>query len=953
MSSSDQPDQESPFLIGIDLGTTNSSVAFVDTTRSPWIIRDFPIPQLTAPSTVESRDVLPSFHYQKALAEFPPNALNLPWSSEDQDHAVGLFAREHGAAVQGRLISSAKSWLCHGGVDRTAGLLPWHAAPDVERLSPVEVSSRYLQHIRQAWDHVHPDAPLSEQEVILTVPASFDEVARELTVAAAKQAGLIKLTLVEEPQAAFYAWIDSQGEHWDREVQAGQKILVCDIGGGTTDFTLIRVRPAERGKVLFHRVAVGQHLILGGDNLDLAVAHYIENKATGGGKVPPREWGPLLRSARNIKETFLGENPPEKLTVNISTSGSKLIGGSRQIELTRQEVQDLLVEGFLPRVKLDDKPAARRSGFAEFNLPYAPDPAITRYLASFLTSHRDPPIAEDGTIQLKHDPSRPDVVLFNGGFFASPILRQRILECLSDWFSRPQQRWTPKVLSNDRLDLAVSRGAAYYGMVRRGKGVRISGGLAHSYYVGVETGSSEPFNAVAMCLLPAGIEEGQTIDLHRTFQLLIRQPVEFPLYFSATRTTDRPGALVEVDPEQLTPLPPIRTVLQSGRKTIADSVSVHLHARLTPIGTLEVWAQEIKGERQWKLDFDVRSASRAEVQRHVGTAELEGFVDSSIVSPAQQLIREAFMIAASGESLPQPPTPASLVKRLELATAMGRLEWPSSLLRSFWESLIEVADGRKTSVEHEARWLNLTGFCLRPGYGLAVDDWRVAQTWRLFSQKLQFPKNEECRAQWWILWRRIAGGLSAGQQNTLAEPLIAAIKSRLRAAGPIQQPKTSPFQYGPAESAEVWRLLGSLELLKTTTKIELATTALDLFPREKTPAVAAASLFAVGRWGSRVPVYAGLNSLIDTESAEAISTRLMQLNTSDPQSLFALVQITRRTEDRYRDISDTLRKEVLSYLAAHSASPHYIELVQNGGQLEAEEQKLTFGESLPRGLRID
>jgi molecular chaperone DnaK (HSP70) len=622
------PGSSSRYVVGIDLGTTNSAVAFVDSLADRWAVTDFPIPQLVAPSEVEPRSVLPSFHYEPAPTELPAGALKLPWT-DDASHAVGVFARDHGAAVPGRLVVSAKSWLSHAGVDRTAPLLPWHGAPDVTRLSPVEVSRRYLAHVRAAWDHAHPGAPLAEQDVILTVPASFDEVARELTVEAARCAGIARVTLLEEPQAAFYAWINSGGDRWQQSVREGQKILVCDVGGGTTDFTLIKVRPVEassstaRGtrspgasstdsaKILFHRVAVGEHLILGGDNLDLALAHHIERRLKGpGGKLDPRHWGPLVRTCRALKESLLGPNPPEKLTVSIAGGGSKLIGGATQLELTRAEVHDVLVDGFLPRVALDEKPAPRRSGFREFGLPYASDPAITKYLASFLIAHRHAGAERSAAPDSSADPARPDILLFNGGLFESPILRDRLIEVLSTWFSGATP-WRPQILENDRLDLAVARGAAYYGMVRRGHGVRISGGLARSYYIGVDPFSRDPQGSAAaahaISLLPAGTEEGHEITLpNRTFNLLIRQPVEFPLYVSGTRTTDAPGTLLAVDPEQMRALPPIRTVLQSGRKTAADAVRVTLHARLTEIGTLEVWCLSRDGKQRWKLEFNVR-----------------------------------------------------------------------------------------------------------------------------------------------------------------------------------------------------------------------------------------------------------------------------------------------------------------------------------------------------------
>ena len=452
MNDAAENDAPCRYLIGIDLGTTNSALAYVDTAEKHWTVRDFAIPQLVAPATVEDRATLPSFHYEAAANEFAASALRLPWSSEDPTIAVGVFARDQGASAVQRLVVSAKSWLSHSGVDRTAGLLPWHAAADVQKLSPVEVSARYLAHLRAAWDQRFPEHPMREQDVVLTAPASFDEVARELSVEAARKAGLTHLVLVEEPQAAFYAWISAAGDKWDRKVKPGQKILICDVGGGTTDFTLIRVRPASGAKVLFHRVAVGEHLILGGDNFDLAIAHYVEKKL--GRTLEPREFGPLVRSSRAAKETLLGKDPPERVVMNISAGGSKLIGGAAQVELTREEIQGLLLEGFLPRVKLDDVPQSRRSGFQEFGLPYARDAAITRYLAAFLSAHRHAGQRADEAVPTDHDAARPDLVLFNGGLFESPILRERLLEVLESWFGTGSVTQTPVLRYSEEPDSA-------------------------------------------------------------------------------------------------------------------------------------------------------------------------------------------------------------------------------------------------------------------------------------------------------------------------------------------------------------------------------------------------------------------------------------------------------------------------------------------------------------------
>jgi molecular chaperone DnaK (HSP70) len=949
MSHVDEQSAASRYIVGIDLGTTNSAVAYVDASSEPLTVRTFPVPQLVAPCEVEPRETLPSFHYEAAPGEFVAGALRLPWDVGDRRDTVGVFARDHGANVPGRLIGSAKSWLCHPGVDRTAELLPWHPAPDVERLSPVEASSRYLSHIRDAWNHRFPDEPLDRQDLVLTLPASFDEVARELTVRAARLAGLPRVVLIEEPQAAFYAWIYHQGDQWEQLVSPGQKILVCDIGGGTSDFTLIRVRRGEAGKIRFHRVAVGEHLLLGGDNLDLTLAQHLERRLTHDGKLEPRQWAVLVRTCRRAKETLLAAQPPERLTINLPGSGARLIGGGLQVEVARAEVERLLVDGFLPSVALDDKPAARRSGFQEFGLPYAADAAITRYLAAFLSAHRHVALDNEpaaGGHQAGHpDPARPDLVLFNGGFFASPVLRGRLLDVLASWFAKTPDgaAWQPHVLANERLDLAVAQGAAYYGMVRRGVGVRISAGLARTYYVGVGGAEGE---TAAVCLLPAGIEEGQGVDLaDRKFELTIREPVEFPIHVSSTRLTDRPGELLPVDSEQMTSLPPIRTVLESTKKG-GGKVLVNLHARLTEIGTLDLWCSEISGPRTWRLQFDVRAATQTDREMHQGHGEAQGVVDEGAVEASRQVIMATFG-GAPGAKSGEPAAPAGLVKRLEQASGLSRREWPMTLLRALWEALFEVEPGRRRSAEHEARWLYLAGFSLRPGYGLAVDDWRVAQTWKLLQGK-RVHHTPACRVEWLILWRRIAGGLNAGQQRALAEPLLAALRAAKKGGG-SRRPDVGASSH---ESAEAWRLLGSLELISVPTKVELASAMLDLAQREKVGAVRDAALWATGRLGARVPMYGPLNTVVGPPEAQRWIGRLLEIESPSDAALFSLVQMARRTSDRYRDIDDSLRQRVSGWLDRHAAPPHYQELVSRGGELDEEEAGLVFGESLPRGLRL-
>lgn len=918
----------SRFVVGIDLGTTNCAVCFLDSHQSDSQIRHFDIAQLVAPGQVEVRPTLPSFHYEPAAGEQSGEALELPWKTDERNYAVGIYARDHGRLVAGRLIESAKSWLCHPGVDRRSAMLPWHGAADAESLSPVQASARYLQHIREAWDAQFPDDLLAEQDVTLTIPASFDEVARELTVNAARMAGLPRIVLIEEPQAAFYSWVNAHRDDWEQHVAAGQKILICDIGGGTSDFTLINVKPAEDDRLQFHRVAVGDHLILGGDNLDLTLAHYIERKLKGDGKLEPRQFSVLVPTCRHVKEVLLSNNAPEAFTVSLPGSGSKLIGGSLQVEVTREEVHQLLVEGFLPQATLNDRPARRQSGFQEFGLPFAADAAITKYLAAFLQAHQTGATA---------DSAKPDIILFNGGFFASDVLKQRLLSVFQSWFG---DDWSPNVLDNDRLDLAVARGAAYFGMVRRGVGIRIVAGLARTYYVGVER-DGEP---AALCLIPAGAEPGDNSNIDQEFELRTGEPVEFPIYVSSTRLTDEPSALVNVDAEQMSSLPPIRTTLQTRKKNEHTTIQASLSARLTEIGTLEVWCNQLNDARRWQLQFDVRSATETDRDAHAGEAEQSGIVDQESIDSARHTILQVFGPNASER-------PSSLMKALARTLDQNKTEWPPSLLRSLWSTLMEQESGRRKSPQHETRWLNLLGYSLRPGYGMAADDWRVAETWATVRGRLAH-KGVDTAAEWRILSRRIAGGLTAGQQNELASPILALIRQQHRQMT-TGKGKAGKYAANNHEASEIWRMLGSLELLDRRTHLELGNIILDFLPRKKLEPIRPALTWALGRLGARVPVYGPLNSVLPPDIVIGWIERLIdEADCSDSVTQLALMQMTRRTGDRYRDIPDAVRADVVGELQRGDARDHLIDLVREIGTLESDEATQIFGETLPAGLRV-
>ncbi len=955
------------FVIGIDLGTTNSAMCSVDTQQAEWKISTFPVPQVVAVGEVEALETLPSFHYQLLPDEQNGRTFQLPWQraasspavTGDSSYVVGTFARDHGRAVPGRMIESAKSWLCHHGVDRRASLLPWHAASDVPRLSPVEASARYLRHLHDAWNAAHPDAHMHQQDVVLTIPASFDEVARELTVAAARLAGLPKIVLIEEPQAAFYSWVYAHRSNWEQLVHAGQKILVCDIGGGTTDFSLIDVRSGSEGRVQFHRVAVGDHLLLGGDNLDLALAHHVERKLTERnllpqGRLEPHQWNLLIPSCRHAKETLLSANAPHVFTLVLPGTGSRLIGGSLQIELSRGELLELFIDGFLPSVSLEEKPARRQSGFQEFGLPYAADPAMTKYLASFLNAHRSASnsggldavvgVVSSGTADRNADllNARPDIVLFNGGFFESPVLRDRLIFCIEEWFRGLDPTWSPTVLRNDRLDLAVAQGAAYFGMVRRGLGVRIAAGLARTYYIGVERSDGTP---AALCLVGAGTEpSAETFPIEHAFEVRTSEPVEFPIYVSGTRLTDPPGSLVDFDPDQMSALPPIRTVLTNRKKGEGGSVAARISARLTEIGTLEMWCEQRDGSRRWQLQFDVRSATETDRAAHSGIAETSGIVDQGLLQIASLKIASVFGSHGSASI-------DGLAKGIAADVGISRTEWPPSLLRSIWADLMENESGRRRSPAYEARWLNLLGFCLRPGFGMAADDWRVEESWKTLKGKLVHG-GAACLAEWRILCRRIAGGLTASRQSQLALAVLPLIRQKHRQVV-SGRGKSVEYAVSNHEASEIWRMLGSLELIDESLRAELGNIALDFVSRPFGQPIRSALIWSLGRLGSRVPMYGPLNLVLPVSTVRPWIRWLLDCDPlQDPAVDLALMQLGRRTQDRFRDIDEGLRQQIVSRLLSSGARPHLIQLVREGGTLEHEEAGLIFGESLPSGLRV-
>jgi hypothetical protein len=583
------------FVVGIDLGTTNCALAATD---GDGPARGVPIAQVVGPGEVAERPTLPSFLLLPNQHEVAPAQLALPWTGPMR-YAVGSFARDRGADLPHRLVSSAKSWLCNPAIDRQSQVLPWRGATreaidgDGERVSPVNASARYLAHLRAAWDDAHPDDPLEEQTVLVTVPASFDAVARELTVVAAREAGLPNPTLLEEPQAAFYAYLAARGDAWRRDLKPGDVVLVCDVGGGTTDFSLIEVTD-DGGSLALDRVAVGDHILLGGDNMDLALAAHVARRLADDGKtLDAIQQRALVHACRRAKELLLGDDAPDAVPIALLGKGSKLIGGTIRTDVERAAVEALLVDGFLPIVDASARAERRRgaAGLREMGLPYAHDPAITRHLAELLGRHGRMPTA----------------VLWNGGVMKAPRMRARLGEVLARWTGAPVRELPPA-----DLDLGVAIGAAHFGHVRRGKGIRIRGGTARAYYIGIESampaipGFAPPVKA--LCVAPQGLEEGSRVELpDDELGLVVGETCTFRFFASNHRKDDAAGVLVDGDDPSLTELDPVEKLVPAeGGRQEGALVPVKLEAHVTDVGTLELWCQARDGADRWKLEYSVR-----------------------------------------------------------------------------------------------------------------------------------------------------------------------------------------------------------------------------------------------------------------------------------------------------------------------------------------------------------
>jgi molecular chaperone DnaK (HSP70) len=916
------------YTVGIDLGTSNTVVAYVETGSDG--IRVFDIDQLVSPGEVGARPLLPSVRYHPARGELDPDDLLLPWSGartgEPHPAVIGRLARILGAQVPGRLVTSAKSWLSHASVDRLAPILPWGADDEVGKVSPLTASASYLAHVREAWNDRFAHAPLEDQDVVLTVPASFDEGARALTLEAARTAKLPSVYLLEEPQAAFYDWLFRHRATLDSELAETRLVLICDVGGGTTDLTLIKVH-FEDAEPQLTRIGVGNHLMLGGDNMDLALARLVETRiATQETRLSAGSLSQLVERCRAAKEQLLDAQAPGSVSITLLGAGARLVGAARTAEVTRQEVEQIVVEGFFPKVAPDDVPRRSRSAIVEFGLPYATDPAITRHIAAFLKRLAAPSReALNTTGRADEALPMPDTVLLNGGVFRAGALAERLVETLGTWRGQPLH-----VLQNDHPDVAVARGAVAYGLARAGRAPRIGGGSPRSYFLVLD---DDARTARGVCLLPRGTEEGSAVQLEdRIFALRLGHPVRFHLVSTVADTVYRHGELADIATDHFVRLPPIVTVVQRQGASGSHEMPVRLTTTLTEVGTLEVHCIATDDPSQrWLFEFQLRrddaESAVSELTRHPSYDEAIELIDrifgarSAAVAP-----KETTRLRAKLEQLLGP-----------------RQNWDSVLLRDMFGALWERARRRRRSAEHERTWLNLAGYSVRPGFGYPLDDWRVEQLWSLFDDGIQYVNDAQVWSEWWTLWRRAAGGLNEDAQLQLLQAMAYFEPAEMKR-------RKMPFDPAKVGYADMVRLCASLERIAVERKIEIAD---RLLVRLQKPSENQQNWWAIGRIGARRPFYGSAHCVVPPEVVIQWLDAILALDWKKVEpAVFAAVQISRMTGDRSRDLPPAIRERVARRLEAANAPQTWIEMVRETVALDDTDSVRVFGESLPAGLKL-
>jgi molecular chaperone DnaK (HSP70) len=909
-------------VVGIDLGTSHTALAWAraEPGTTP---EELLIPQWVGGRRRAELALLPSVLYAPLPGELPLDGSAPAW-------IAGEYARIRSQETTGRGISSAKSWLCHSGVDRLGAILPWGGAEadELAKLSPVEVSRLILEQACQGLSSQRPDLDLREACVVLTVPASFDQTARQLTVSAAEQAGL-RVRLLEEPQAAFYEYLSHSAPELEELVarRGAVQVLVCDVGGGTTDLSLIDVE-ARGGALAFRRSAVGRHLLLGGDNMDLALARLAEGKL-GQATLDPARFGQLLLAARSAKEALLGPDAPETYPLRVLSSGAALFGQSLSVDLSRSEVQELLLEGFFPITPAGEGPQARRSGLTTFGLPYEKDPAVTRHIAQFLARHTG------GRV--------PGALLLNGGVSRSEVIQRRLLSCFQAWGAGDVQ-----LLSPPDAQLAVCRGAVRYGLSLGGFGPRIEGGTAQGYYVGVE-GLDSAGARQALCVLPRGAKEGERYVLgSRRFELTVGRPARFELYASDT-ALHAPGTRVDIDPEfQL--LPPVTTQLQPVGERGSARLQVQLEAELSAVGTLELGCTVVIGDSasgpppdpaapRFSLAFELRpsSADPAPV-RPPPSSRVEPAPDRARVAAAEEAL---LRVLGKGRKDVSAREVKDLLRTLERLLGPRKV-WDVELSRKLSDLVLEGAKARLRSEDHERVFWMLSGYCLRPGFGHPLDAERISRLWPLFESGLAHRDAERGWQQYWIAWRRVCGGLSEAQQcriRELLDPVLAPPELKLK----------KPKGFRPQAAEELLELASHLERLPLARRTELGRWLLERTWSDRDPRL----WTHLGRIGARVPTYASAHHALPGATVERWLEQLLRERWSEIATAPACaVSLARVTGDQVRDVSLRARAEVAEALQRVGSPDAWRRAVLEYVPVSVAEREQQLGDDLPLGLRL-
>ena len=920
------------YIIGIDLGTTNSALAYVDTEHPQLPIHVFQIPQLTSIGKVDSLSTLPSFCYLVLSEEWTSGALRLPWK-EETSFFVGRFAKIQGAQVPTRLIHSAKSWLSNSAAKRKEKILPLEIADTSLRLSPVEVSAKYLSHLRDAWNaqiaKANPLLVLEEQEVILTVPASFDEVARGLTLEAAKLAGFLHVTLIEEPQAAFYSWISQNERDWQTHFRAGECILVCDVGGGTTDFSLIEIQEKD-GILSFQRMAVGDHLLLGGDNIDIALTHYLENKINQNQPIHlnSTQWLQLQAAARDAKESLLADDVKSEdiYSILIQGIGSSVVKGSITTTISRSEIETLLTQGFFGQFSLIEALDLKlRRGIKTMGLPYEDEPSITKHLAHFLKQSH-----------LLDNEQGIDYILFNGGTLKPEIFQKAIEHSLNEWF--PQKK--VKKLNPFSLDLAVARGAAYYGKTKRGHGVRIGGGIARTYYLKVQVkNESGVLSEKALTLIPKGSLEEYVYQPQEIFSLRANTPVLFHLLTSHVRLHDQPGVLVDIDVNEMYELPAIQTVLRFGKQLNSDEktfVPVKLGIRYTEIGTVDLWLDSVNTTHRWNLEFQLRSATGQETLQYQKKSRVDETYEKGYLDACKLLLENFF-------SLELDLKPSQVIEKLETELHLSKANWGLNILRQLSDTLLKVSSNRKKTIAHEARWWNLIGFFLRPGFGVALDDFKIKELWKIILSDLKNVKSEEVLVQMLICFRRISGGLNKGQQMQVASEFLQEVLNKNKEKNNQKQKNNLYYE------SEKIRTLSSLERLDISIKTRLGDFLLNKIINHKASKV---DFWSFERIGARHLLYGSIAQVIPKNTCQQWIEKLLNHNfdsTFNSSLVELFIHFARKTDHREINVDEVIIQKIIQRFPHESLKTHLLDY----NPLTMTEQEELFGESLPLGLVIE